>query len=81
VASAQAPSKPPAEPAPAKADYALPHVVTQKWTGNLDGMIKRRLIRVLVPYSKTLYFMDRGTQRGLIHDTFRLFEEDLNNKL
>jgi membrane-bound lytic murein transglycosylase MltF len=51
------------------------------WTGDLDGMIKRRLIRVLTVYSKTFYFTDKGTQRGSTYDLFRLFEEDLNKKL
>src|SRR5262249_43859149 len=53
----------------------------QKWTGDLDGMIDRRLIRVLTTYSKTTFFLDRGTQLGLVPDAFRLFEEDLNKKL
>ena len=39
------------------------------------------MIRVLVTYSKTHYFVDKGTQRGLIYDSFRLFEDDLNKKL
>jgi membrane-bound lytic murein transglycosylase MltF len=36
----------------------------QPWTGDLDGMIERGFIRVLIVYSKTLYFVDNGTQRG-----------------
>src|SRR5262245_3818830 len=40
-----------------------PGVVAQKWTGDLNGMIDRRLIRVLTTYSKTNYFVDKGTQR------------------
>src|SRR5262249_11444587 len=52
-----------------------------KWTGDLDGMIERRYIRVLTTYSKTMFFIDQGTQRGLIPDTFKLFEDDLNKKL
>jgi membrane-bound lytic murein transglycosylase MltF len=51
------------------------------WTGDLDGMLKRRLIRVLTVYNKTNYFLDKGTQRGATYDIFRLFEEDLNKKL
>jgi membrane-bound lytic murein transglycosylase MltF len=80
---AQAPAKPGAKPTAeaAQAKYALPDVTAKKFTGDLDGMIKRRQIRVLVTYSKTLYFVDRGTQRGLVYDAFRLFEEDLNKKL
>ena len=54
---------------------------TKKWTGDLDGMIKRRYIRALVPFSKTFYFIDRGTQRGLAYEALRLFEDDLNKAL
>ena len=51
------------------------------WKGDLEGMIDRKVIRVLTTYSKTFYFMDKGTQRGAAYDIFRLFEEDLNKKL
>jgi membrane-bound lytic murein transglycosylase MltF len=43
-------------------------------------MLERREIRVLVPYSRTLYFNDRGAQRGLTADTLRDFEVFLNRK-
>jgi membrane-bound lytic murein transglycosylase MltF len=79
AALAQAPAKP-AAPSN-RPDYALPDVTAKKWKGDLDGMIKRRQIRILVPYSKTLYFVDRGTQRGLVYEVGRMFEEDLNKKL
>jgi len=58
-----------------------PAVRGEKWTGDLDGMIKRRTIRVLVPYSKTYYFVDRAVQRGISYDVTRLFEAELNKKL
>jgi membrane-bound lytic murein transglycosylase MltF len=54
---------------------------TKPWTGDLDGMIKRRFIRILTVYSKTLYTVDKGVQRGAAFDTGRLFVEDLNKKL
>lgn len=51
------------------------------WHGDLDGMFQRRVIRVLVPYSKTLYFLDLGgTQRGVAYDAMRAFETRLNTK-
>jgi membrane-bound lytic murein transglycosylase MltF len=53
----------------------------QPWTGDFDGMIERRRIRVLTAYSKTFYFQRKGSQRGATYDVFRLFEEDLNKKL
>lgn len=55
--------------------------ILRKWTGDLDGMIARRVIRVLTTYSKTNYFVDEGTQRGLVYDSVRMFEDDLNKKL
>jgi len=61
--------------------YAPSDATVRKWLGDLDGMIKRRVIRLLVTYSKTHYFVDRGTQRGLTYDFGRLFEDDLNKKL
>ena len=76
---AQTPNKP--EPPPAKEVQTLADVTKQKFTGDLNEMIQRRLIRVLVTYSKTHYFVDRGTQRGLTYEAFRLFEDDLNKKL
>jgi membrane-bound lytic murein transglycosylase MltF len=51
------------------------------WTGDLDGMIERRLIRVLTVNSKTIYFLDKGVLRGTAVDYVRLFEEELNKKL
>jgi len=61
--------------------YVLADVTQQKFTGDLDEMTQRRLVRVLVTYSRTHYFVDRGTQRGLTYEAFRLFEDDLNKKL
>ena len=51
------------------------------WKGDLDGMIKRRYIRVATTYSKTNYFIDMGTQRGTVYESFKLFEDQLNAKL
>jgi membrane-bound lytic murein transglycosylase MltF len=68
----------PAAPKPARMGLTIP---TQAWTGDLDGMIKRRQIRVLVPYSKTFFFVDKGVQRGIAHDLMVTFGDDLNKKL
>ncbi|MFP2468308.1 transglycosylase SLT domain-containing protein [Pseudescherichia vulneris] len=55
--------------------------IQQPWVGDLPGMYDRRVIRVLTTYSKTFFFIDKGTQRGLTHDLFMEFERDLNKKL
>ena len=61
-----------------KMALALP---SKPWKGDLDGMLARRQIRVLVTYSKTAYFIDKGVQRGVSYDIFREFEEELNRTL
>jgi len=53
----------------------------EAWSGDLDGMIERRVIRVLTVNSKTIYFIDKGVLRGTAVDSVRLFEEELNRKL
>jgi len=73
---AQTPAKQPAT----QSGFTLPSIDTP-WTGDLDGMIKRRLIRILAPYSKTFYFVDRGIQRGLIYEISEILERDLNRRL
>src|SRR5262249_20670344 len=56
-------------------------VSTRPWTGDLDGMVERRVVRVLVPYSKTFYFVDLGgTQRGLSYELMQAFDDALNRK-
>ena len=77
-AAAQAPSKEaPLAPAPAP---LLP-VLAKPWTGDLDGMVQRRVIRVATTYNRTNYFIDRGQQRGAVYESFRLFEDELNTRL
>ena len=50
------------------------------WKGDFDGMLERRHIRVLVPYSRTLFYNDKGRERGITAETARAFEQYLNKK-
>jgi membrane-bound lytic murein transglycosylase MltF len=50
------------------------------WEGDFDAMLERRMIRVLIPYSRTLYFNDKGRERGLTAENVRDFEHYLNKK-
>ena len=52
----------------------------QPMMDDFDRMLERRGVRVLVPYSRTLFFNDRGAQRGLTADILREFERWLNEK-
>jgi len=47
-------------------------------TGDLDAMVKRRLVRILVPYSKTMFFLDKGRQYGTVVELARALEKTLN---
>ena len=69
---------PTAETAPTPEEATL---LNEPWIGDFDGMVKRRLIRVLVAYSKTYYFLDQGHQRGLSYDLLKEFEKYVNEKL
>lgn len=55
--------------------------VDKTYTGDLDGMLERRIIRVGVPFNRTFYFIDEGKPRGLAYEFITLFEEKLNEKL
>lgn len=49
--------------------------------GDYDAMQKRRLVRILVPYNKPFYFMDRGRQLGGTYELGMAFEQFLNKKV
>jgi membrane-bound lytic murein transglycosylase MltF len=58
---------------------ALP-IEEKAFKGDFEVMKKRRFIRVAVPYSRTLFFNDKGVQRGITATTMRQFEQWLNKK-
>ena len=43
-------------------------------------MLERRMIRVLVPYSRSLYFNDKGHEMGITAENIRDFERWINKK-
>ena len=49
--------------------------------GDWDQITQRRILRALVVYSRTLYFVDRGTQRGATYEALKAFESDVNKQL
>jgi membrane-bound lytic murein transglycosylase MltF len=53
----------------------------QPWKGDLDGMVERRYVRMLVTFSKTNYFLDGPKQYGATYDGGKHFEEFLNKRL
>lgn len=55
--------------------------LNEKWTGDLDGMIERRRIRALVPYSQSVYYIDGPNRRGIAYEAMVYFEDELNRQL
>jgi membrane-bound lytic murein transglycosylase MltF len=51
-----------------------------KWIGSYDGMIERRGIRVLMSYSKTNFFLDGATEKGLAYEGIKSFEKMINDR-
>jgi membrane-bound lytic murein transglycosylase MltF len=81
-ASAQSPTAP-AAAAPAQTSPMQVRGLSlsnKTWTGDFDRMLQRRMIRVDVPYSRSLYFNDKGRERGISAELVRDFERWINNK-
>jgi hypothetical protein len=77
----------PARPAAAQTELpalseaeAPPLPVPARWKGDFDGMKERRRVRILVPFSKTIFFLDKGAERGTAAETGRQFETCINTK-
>jgi membrane-bound lytic murein transglycosylase MltF len=51
------------------------------WTGDFDGMVKRRRLRALVVTSKTYYFVENGQPRGTAYESLKAFEDQVNKDL
>jgi membrane-bound lytic murein transglycosylase MltF len=71
------------EPAPEATPLpeGLGPVFQKPFQGDLDGMIKRRLIRVLTVQDPILYSVDRGREVGITYESIKAFEKELNEKL
>ncbi len=54
---------------------------TNPFRGDLDGMVKRRVVRVLTVQNPILYFVDRGREVGMTYESIKAFEKELNEKL
>ena len=52
----------------------------KKWIGGYDEMMEKRGIRVLIPYSKTYYFLNGLKERGLAYENVKIFEKFINNR-
>lgn len=95
AAEGGAPASAPATPVATRDEEPLPEVpspydalpegartlLDRPFTGDLDEMVKRRIIRAGVTFNRTHYFIDRGQQRGIAYESLMNFEEALNARL
>jgi membrane-bound lytic murein transglycosylase MltF len=82
--SPAAPQDAPLPTVPSPYDVLPPEaraLLDKPFTGDLDAMVKRRLIRAGVVFNRTQYFIDKGVQRGISYESITLFEEELNKRL
>jgi membrane-bound lytic murein transglycosylase MltF len=77
VAFGQTKVPPPAQTNQAPAAPTLEHA---PWTGDFDALLQRRFFRVLVPYSKTQYYVINGVQHGSSYEYMKAFEDWVNLK-
>jgi membrane-bound lytic murein transglycosylase MltF len=65
------------------ADSSDPIIASARrpWTGDLDGMLDRGMIRIAIPFGLTTYFLDGPDQRGLTYDLVMQFEQFLKKRL
>ncbi len=54
--------------------------ILKPWTGDLDGMVERRIIRALVAPSRTSYWVNGARQTGAEYELLKAFQEDLNSR-
>ena len=73
-------ANPSAHSPPAGSALRRLEIANKRWTGDFDGMLQRRIIRVAVPYSRSLYFVDKGRERGISAELVRDFERWENQK-
>ena len=80
------PDTPPTEPlnpvAPLEGeDRQERYIFEETWTGDLDALEDRRVIRLLTVYSVGRYYMDNGEEKGLVKETARMLERFINKQL
>ncbi len=75
TALAEEPSELGAPPAPRQLNLE-----GKVWTGDFDAIFERRMLRVLIPYSRTLFFIDKGQERGITAELARDLERYINQK-
>jgi hypothetical protein len=81
VATAQVPKpSPPPPPPDAPTSLRQLQIANKPWLGDFDKLLQRRMLRGYAPFSRSLYFSDKGRERGLAVELVRDWERYLNIK-
>jgi len=60
--------------------HQLPQpAILKLWTGDLDGMVERRVIRALVAPPRTSYWLIGIRQTGAEYELLKAFANEINN--
>lgn len=76
LAGAPAPAEEPADALPTESLKVL-----RARTGDLPAMLERNVIRALVPWSDSYYYLDGAQQRGIAYEAIQIFQKWLNGEL
>ncbi|HWC75663.1 MAG TPA: lytic transglycosylase F, partial [Gemmatimonadales bacterium] len=67
---------------PAEIETGLPASVSaavlKPFTGDLDSLVQRRVVRIGVAFNRTFYFVDKGKPRGIAYEYGQKIQERLN---
>jgi membrane-bound lytic murein transglycosylase MltF len=61
-------------------DEAIPPILRKPWKGDLDEIVKRRVVRVLLPFRRPEFFYMDGQPVGILQEAFQELEKVLNAK-
>ena len=68
---------------PDEPSLVVPEEFAKVWTprmGDLDEIVERRTVRMLVTFNATSYFVDLGKQGGFTYELGRLLEKEINER-
>jgi len=57
------------------------NLTSEPWTGDLDVMEEKRVIRMLTVYTPGRYYLDDGEEKGMVKEMARRFEKFINKEL
>src|SRR5215472_12801013 len=77
VKQAQAPTTA-ATPPESPMDDVVPPMLRTPWKGDLDEIVKRRVVRVLLPFRRPEFFYMDAHPVGILQEAFQELEKVLN---